>query len=442
MTSYSVQDMLHRISRSLKSITINRWIGDEVLPMDAPGAKSSVRLCLAVFPQLEAAIDANALRRSTYSMRPLALALTHLAKSPEMLEVVGDNRASALLSLACKVIDAYEHDDHGCIEAVGELMEIVRTSYLPIKLGHPLDVMTTFYNNNLGRLSDDLRLPFLKAGDQYVCQLSKTRLDEREIGVHRPALTMLDMSSFNGWTAHLITHPALTAMFSCTFGTMYQYNDPVWVSQEGDVEPRLLLFVDLLEQLQPHNLKLACSNVDLILVCQLLNGMRIAASEGAGHSPRLVMAAKSLVDMALPAPDSQNTLATNLLKPCLGSKSWLLPSEMTGVLRGLCQAMEAWSEPSDIAPALSAFRRHVLFCSFQAAAANETMKLHLDFRELARVAAPELLEPALQDRIGKKGRSVLADFAIHASNEDLKEMLARTPDLQVRSKIFQDDLGL
>jgi hypothetical protein len=141
MTAYSVQDMLHGIARSLQSTTINRWIDVDVLPMDAPGAESSVRHCLAVFPQLEAAIDASALRRSTFTMRPLALALMHLAKSSEMLNDVDGKPATALLTLSCKLIDAYEHKLHGCIDVVGELMEVIRSKYLPIKLGYPLDVM-------------------------------------------------------------------------------------------------------------------------------------------------------------------------------------------------------------------------------------------------------------------------------------------------------------
>jgi hypothetical protein len=442
MTAYSVQDMLHGIARSLQSTTINRWIDVEVLPMDAPGAESSVRHCLAVFPQLEAAIDASALRRSTFTMRPLALALMHLAKSSEMLNDVDGKPATALLTLSCKLIDAYEHKLHGCIDVVGELMEVIRSKYLPIKLGYPLDVMATFYNHNLCLLRDDLRLPFLKAGDQYRGHLSKSRLENREPGVNRPLLTLVDVSSFHGWTAHLFTHPALTAMFNSTFETMSQYQEPVWVSHTGEIEPRLLSLVELIEQLQAHSLKLDCFNVDLLLVGQLLDGMLIATDHETEHRARIVSAAQGLVEMTLPGAQFPTPLAANLFKPCRGSKPWLLPTELNGLVQGLCNTMALWSDETDLAPALSLFRRHFFFSAFQGAAVYPTIANHLYFNDLAKVAAPELLDPALQNGIGKKGRSVLADFAIHASYDELKQMLVRTPDLQVRGRIFQDDLGL
>jgi hypothetical protein len=372
-------------------------------------------------------------------MRPLVLALTHLAKSP--LVSGSASAKAALASIVCKVVDVYEHSIHDCIAEVGELMEIVRTRYLPIKFGYQFDVMTTFYNNNLEHLPDALRLPFLKGCDQYMKQLSKTRLDELAVGVHRPLLTILDVSSFSGWHA-LFTHPALTAMFSSTFGTMFQYNNPVWVRPEGDVEPRLLWFVDLIEQIRPHNLKLTCFNVDLLLVGQLLDGIRIAAARETEHTPRLVWATQALVGMVLPELKNLNKLSTNLFKPSLGAKEWLLPSEVTGVVRALCEVMENWSEPTDIAPALSTFRKHFFCSAFQAAGVNTAIELKQHFNDLAKAHGPELLDQDLQDGIGKKGRSVLADFAIHASNDELKKMLARTQDLQVRSKIFQDDLGL
>lgn len=438
MTAYSVEDLIQGIFRGFDADPDNRWLEVEILPMDPTGAESSLRACMELYPRFSAAIDVNALTTSPHAMRPLALGLTHLARSP----LVSTSAKAALASIACKVIDVYEHSIHDCIAAVGELMEIVRTRYLPMKLGYQFDVMTTFYNNNLGHLPDDRRLLFLKAGDQYVRKLAKTCRDETAVGINRPLLTILDRPSFMGWTRKLFTHPSLTAMFSCTFGTMFSYNNPVWVRPEGDVEPRLLWFADLLEQLQPHNLKLTCFNVDLLLVGQLLDGMRIAAARETEHTPRLVRAAQALVDMALPELKSPNKLSTNLFKPSLGAKSWLLPAEVTGLVRALCEVMENWSEPTDIAPALSTFRKH-FFCSvFQAAGVNTGIVLNQHFNDLVKAHGPELLDQDLQDGIGKKGRSVLADFAIHASYDDLKMMLARTPDLQVRGRIFQDDLGL
>jgi hypothetical protein len=442
MTAYRVQDLLQGIFRGFESDPDNRWRDVEILPTNSADAESNLQASMESYPRFHAAIDVNALRSSPHAMRPLALALTHLARSPLLLESPRGKPALALASMVCRVIDAYEHSVHDCIEEVGELMEIVRAHYLPIKLGYQLDVMTTFYNNNLGHLPDGLRLPFLMAGDQYVKQLSKTRLDERAVGVHRPLLTILDVSSFSGWHGQLFTHPALTAMFSCTFGTMFQYNNPVWVRPEGDVEARLLWFVDLLEQVQPHNLKLASFSVDFVLVCQLLDGMRIAAASAIEHTPRLTMAAQALTAMVLPEPNNQHKVATNLLKPCFGSKGWLSDKERAGLIQALCETMEAWSEPSDISPALSAVRRHFLFSFFQEAGATQKVNNRSDFNELVKVSAPELLDPSFQDAVGKKGRSVLADFAIHTSNDELKKMLARTSDLQVRGRIFSDDLNL
>ncbi|WP_338924898.1 hypothetical protein V0M98_35345 (plasmid) [Pseudomonas silesiensis] len=442
MTAYRVEDLLQGIVRGFDTDPDNHWLDVEVLSTGVAGAQRSLRLCLELLPRLTAAIGLNALSRLHHSMRPLAMALTGLASNPVLLESTSGKKALEFSTVVCRVIDAYDHSVHDCIEEVGELMEIVRNRYLAIKLGYQLDVMTTFYNKNLGYLPDGLRLPFLKAGDEYVCQMSKVRLDDCDLDIHRLLLTVLDVSSFRGWTSHMFTHPALTAMFSSTFGTMFQYNNPVWVRPEGDVEPRLLWFVDLIEALQPHNLKLASFNVDYLLVCQILDGMRIAAASGTEHTERLVLGAKALAAMVLPDPKNQNKLANNLLKPSLGAKDWIQLKEQNGLIQALCETMEAWFEPSDIAPALSAVRRHFFFCVFQEAGINRPLNIRPTFNELMKVAAPELLEPTLQVGIGKKGRSVLADFAIYTSNEDLKEMLARTPDLQVRSKIFQDDLGL
>ena len=438
MTAYRVEDLLQGIFRGFDADPVNRWLDVEILPMDAAGDENSLRACMELYPRFSAAIDVNALTTSPHAMRPLALAFTHLARSP----LVSDSTSAkaALVSIVCKVVDVYEHSIHDCIQELGELMEIVRTRYLPIKLGYQFEVMTTFYNNNLGHLPDDQRLLFLKAGDQYIRKLAKTCRDET--AVCRPLLTILDRPSFMGWTRKLFTHPSLTAMFSCTFGTMFSYNNPVWVRPEGDVESRLLSFVDLIEQILPQNLKLTCFNVDLLLVGQLLDGMRIAAARDTEHTPRLVGAAQALVGMALPELKNLNKLSTNLFKPSLGAKEWLLPPEVNGLVRALCEVMENWSEPTDIAPALSTFRKHFFCSAFQAAGVNTAIELNQHFNDLARAHGPELLDQDLQDGIGQKGRSVLADFAIHTSNEDLKEMLARTPDLQVRSKIFQDDLGL
>lgn len=81
MTAYRVDDLLQAIFRGFEADRDNRWLDVEILPIDSAGAESSLRACMELYPRFSAAIDVNALNKSAYAMRPLVLALTHLART-------------------------------------------------------------------------------------------------------------------------------------------------------------------------------------------------------------------------------------------------------------------------------------------------------------------------------------------------------------------------
>lgn len=441
MNTYSTAEMIGRITRSLESGINHRWIDVEVLPVDPNGGHHDLRNCLELLPALGAALMNRGLEKSTFAPRRMFVALKSLLEHPLMMGRSLDKEEHGLLMICYLALTKYRHGVHNCIEEAGELAELVRSHYLKIELGEQLDAICGFYTVNLAFIPNHLRLPFLTEGEQYIAALTGARFQPREADIHRLPLTLVATVRFADWNENLSTNPALTAMFVSSMGTMAQFTAPIWVEGEYSVAHGLLRFSDLVLSLQDCNLKIGCSGADWILICQMLEGMRVAAGAGTVFTGRIVRAAEALAAMV--APEVYPATSTeNGLRPCIGSEDWLQPSEASEVMINLFNIMEQWSAPTPLAPSLQLVRQRVVFDVFQAAAESKVVRDKVDFKYVAKGHINGLNSECFVNALQRQGWGFLSEFAIYAKDDDLKQALAKTGDMQIRSRVFGSDLGL
>lgn len=441
MNTYSTAEMIGRITRSFESGINHRWEEVDVLPVDPNGGDQDLRECLSLLPALASAMMNRGLEKSTFAPRRMFVALKNLLQHPLMMGRSLGQEEHGLLLICYLALTKYRHGVHNCIEEAGELAELVRSHYLKIELGEQLDAICGFYTVNLAFLPNHLRLPFLTDGEQYITALTGARFQPRETDIHRLPLTFVATVRFADWNENLSTNPALTAMFVSCMGTMAQFTAPTWVEGEHSIEHGLLRFSDLVLSLQDCNLKIGCCSVDWILVCQMLEGMRVAAGAGTVFTGRIVRSAKALAAMVAsevyPATSSENGL-----RPCIGSKDWLQPSEASEVMINLFKIMEQWSAPTPLEASLQLVRQRVVFDVFQAASESKVVRDKIDFNYVAKGHINGLHSEHFVNALGRQGWGLLSEYAIHVKDDDLKQVLAKTNDMQIRARVFESDLGI
>lgn len=217
-------------------------------------------------------------------------------------------------------------------------------------------------------------------------------------------------------------------MLVSTMGTMAQFTTPIWVEGGHSVAHGLLRFSDLVLSLQDCNLKIGCCSVDWILVCQMLEGMRVAAGAVPVLTGRFVLAAEALAAMVVsevyPATSSENGL-----RPCIGSNQWLQPSEASELMINLFNIMEKWSAPTPLEASLRLVRQRMAFDVFQAAAESKVVRDKVNFKYVSKGHINGLYSENFVNALGWQGWGLLSEFAIHVKDDDVKQVLAKTNDM-------------
>ncbi|MBI6882582.1 hypothetical protein [Pseudomonas putida] len=318
---------------------------------------------------------------------------------------------------------------------LSERIKVFKGGFQPSWLG---EAIIKFHRRAFDRFDLETLLEISRKADEFKLAFKN---DARALNTY--LFTNQDHFASSGYR----TNPFLSVMLMTAMPMHDRETTKESFDRYSNIKKGLDRLSDRLDKVKEAGIKLACSNVDVLLIGQLIDLFRLAYEEAEIQDERIkyIKSASNLIDM-MDGIDFSEPLSPlrNIYRQRAGGLGWLDVSTKSLLLKCLSDTMKDWRPRSPFSDSMRSFERIVLESSikaFDGQSEELSTGVKSSLAALFKNSKKLILNRQFHDHLGKNGRILIARNLSGVNDDKFKVDFLRNCK-EARGYVIESDLGI